>query len=81
MIFTKSYSPESEEAKKILRERGVSFEEKVIDTDFEMQKELEIKTGGRSDVPQIFINGSHIGGVDDLRNMADQKDLDTLLNE
>jgi glutaredoxin 3 len=37
------------------------------------------KAKGRTTVPQIFINGQHIGGCDDLHALEDQGKLDALL--
>lgn len=41
--------------------------------------EMIQKAGGRSTVPQIFINGQHIGGFDDLNALNMSGKLDPLL--
>ena len=38
-----------------------------------------IKASGRSTVPQIFINGTHVGGSDDLARLDADGELDKLL--
>lgn len=55
-------------AQKYLEANGVS-EIEMIDIEAEPSKRAEMleKSGGRQTVPQIFINGFHIGGCDDLK--------------
>jgi glutaredoxin 3 len=53
-------------AKKLLEERGVSYHEIDVMTDGARREEMRNRSGGRSTVPQIFIDGRHIGGCDDL---------------
>jgi glutaredoxin 3 len=38
------------------------------------------RAGGRTTVPQIFIDGRHIGGSDDLAALERQGQLDPLLS-
>jgi glutaredoxin 3 len=38
-----------------------------------------VKAGGRRTVPQIFINGKHVGGSDDLYALDKAGKLDALL--
>ncbi|TDQ84189.1 glutaredoxin 3 [Dongia mobilis] len=53
-------------AKKLLEERGVSYREIDVMTDGKLREEMRARAGGRSTVPQIFIDDRHIGGCDDL---------------
>ena len=53
-------------AKKLLEERGANFAEIDVMTDGKLRDEMRKRTGGRTSVPQIFIDGQHIGGCDDL---------------
>ncbi len=39
------------------------------------------KAGGRTSVPQIFINGEHVGGCDDLYELEAAGKLDPLLKD
>ncbi|HET6150838.1 MAG TPA: glutaredoxin 3 [Polyangia bacterium] len=63
-------------ARELLREQGIAFKE--IDVDLEPQKMAEMlrRAAGRHTTPQIFIDGRHIGGYDDLRRLADRGGLD-----
>ena len=47
--------------------------------DAERRQEMLVKSGGRRTVPQIFIDGRHIGGCDDLYALNAKGGLDPLL--
>lgn len=53
-------------AKKLLDERGVTYREIDVMTDGKLREEMRARAGGRSSVPQIFIDDRHIGGCDEL---------------
>lgn len=80
VLYTKSYCPYSKECKHYLEEKGVDYSEKVIDQDPVLEKEMETKSGGRTDTPQVFINGHHIGSGDDLKALEHQGKLDEMLD-
>ena len=65
-------------AKRLLREKGAEFTE--IDVMFDPERKNEmIQKSGRRTVPQIFIDGRHIGGFDDLSALDSSGELDGLL--
>jgi glutaredoxin 3 len=39
------------------------------------------RSGGRTTVPQVFINGRHVGGCDDLHALEDRGALEPLLGK
>lgn len=78
-IYTKVYCPYCVRAKALLTHKGVHFTEIRIDEQPEKRPEMIELSGGRSTVPQIFINGQHIGGCDDLHALDAQGQLDPLL--
>lgn len=78
-IYTKAYCPYCVRAKALLSSKGVQFSEIKIDDQPELRPEMISKAGGRTTVPQIFINEQHIGGCDDLHALDAQGKLDTLL--
>lgn len=80
VLYTKSYDPYSQKCKDLLASKGVEFEEKVIDGDTILEKEMELKSGMRTDTPQVFINGHHIGSGDDLKALEDTGKLDAMLD-
>lgn len=63
-MYTTSWCPYCERARALLRAKGVVFEEISIEAD-PSQREVMIKRSGARSVPQIFINGTHIGGSDE----------------
>ncbi len=52
-------------AKNLLKSKGLDYAEVRIDTDPVRREEMLTRTQRRT-VPQIFINGHHVGGYDDL---------------
>ena len=63
-IFTKPGCPFCAKAKALLNEKGIGYEEVVLGTDA-TSVSLQAVTG-RGTVPQVFIEGKHIGGSEEL---------------
>jgi len=80
VLYTKSYCPYSKNCKEYLDEKGVEYTEMVIDDDPALTKEMEQKSGRRTDTPQVFINDHHIGSFDDLKALESQGELDKMLD-
>ena len=78
LIYTTSWCPFCRRAKALLKEKGVAFTELDIEADPAHRKAM-IETSGRSTVPQIFINETHVGGSDDLVALDATGSLDKLL--
>lgn len=78
-IYTKMLCPFCARAKRLLRDKGAEFEEYDITLGGERASEMPVRAGGRNTVPQIFIDGKHIGGSDDLAVLDRQGGLDPLL--
>lgn len=77
-MYTKAMCPFCIRAKALFKSKNVS----VIDIDAYMnsEKRQEMKTrSGRNTFPQIFIDGKHIGGCDDLMALDQRGGLDPLL--
>jgi glutaredoxin 3 len=53
-------------AKRLLNERGASFEEINVSRDPSLRAGMIQRARGRRTVPQIFIGETHVGGYDDL---------------
>lgn len=66
-------------AKRLLSEKGASFEEIDVLKTPERKPEMIQRAGGRRTVPQIFIGGAHVGGCDDLFALERAGKLDPLL--
>ncbi|MFN7185152.1 MAG: glutaredoxin 3, partial [Alphaproteobacteria bacterium] len=64
-IYTTTYCPYCVRAKDLLKRKGQAFTE-INAEDDDVREAMIVKAGGRRTVPQIFINGKHVGGSDDL---------------
>lgn len=78
-IYTKFLCPYCSRAKSLLTTKGATFEEIDITTGGPRRQEMLERSGGRQTVPQIFIDGRHIGGCDDLHALDRAGGLDPLL--
>ena len=78
IMFSKGSCPYCIRAKALLQQKNQSYTDIRIDLQPELREEM-IKKSGRTTVPQIFINGQHIGGCDDLYTLEAQGTLDPLL--
>ena len=65
IMYTTAVCPYCVAAKNFLKSRGASYTEVRVDVDPAARKLMMEKTK-RSSVPQIFINGTHVGGYDEL---------------
>lgn len=66
-------------AKRLLKQKGVSFDEIDVLREPKRKPEMIQRAGGRHTVPQIFIGDLHVGGCDDLFDLDRAGKLDTLL--
>lgn len=78
-IYTKVFCPYCSRALALLRAKGVEFEETDITMDPNKRAEMIGRASGRTTVPQVFIDGQHIGGSDDLAALDAKGGLDPLL--
>ncbi len=78
-IYTKFTCPYCARAKSLLNRKGADFTEIEITMDSARRSEMIARSGGRRTVPQLFINGAHIGGSDDLAALDARGGLDPLL--
>jgi glutaredoxin 3 len=65
-IYTQPGCPYCARAKDLLRQRGVAFREIDAPAGSAARAESIRRADGRTSVPQIFIDGTAIGGSDDL---------------
>jgi len=77
-MYTTSWCPYCERARALLQARHAAFEEISIEAE-PAQREEMIRRSGRRTVPQIFIDGQHIGGCDDLHALDAAGGLEALL--
>ena len=78
-IYTKAWCPYCSRAMALLGAKGVRPEEYDITMGGPQRAEMIQRSGGRTTVPQVFIDGRHIGGSDDLAALDARGGLDPLL--
>ncbi len=78
-IYTTMLCPYCYRAKKLLDAKGVAYTEIDVMTDGKLRAEMRERAGGRTSVPQIFINGHHVGGCDDLYALDSKGQLAPML--
>ncbi|MCP5463609.1 MAG: glutaredoxin 3 [Deltaproteobacteria bacterium] len=77
-IYTTNYCPYCHAAKKLLDQKGVSYQEINVEGDDVKRQWLVQKTNQRT-VPQIFVDDQPYGGFDDISALDDQGKLDEIL--
>jgi glutaredoxin 3 len=78
-IYTKFGCPYCARAKALLGQKGVEYEEYEINSIPGKRDEMLERSNGRHTVPQIFIDGRHVGGSDDLAALEREGRLDPML--
>ena len=78
-IYSKSWCGFCNRAKKLLEMKKVDFVEHDIEREPGERAVMIQRAGGRTTVPQIFIDGRHIGGCNDLFELEMDGKLDPLL--
>lgn len=78
VMYTTRTCPYCRMAEQLLHHKGVTAEHVLVDAEPERRNEMTRLTG-RTSVPQIFINGRHVGGYQELAELNRRGELDTLL--
>jgi glutaredoxin 3 len=66
VIWSKDTCPFCDQAKALLTQQGIAFEERRIGAGYTREQLLEAVPTART-VPQIFLNNEHIGGFTELK--------------
>jgi glutaredoxin 3 len=78
-IYTQGFCPYCDRARALLERKGVEFQEVDAPRGSPARKDATERSGGRTTVPQIFVNGQSIGGSDELSALERAGKLDALL--
>ena len=78
-IYTTPTCPYCQAAKALLTRKGAAYVEVDVSRDPALRDAMTQRAGGRRTVPQIFIDGHHVGGSDDLHALDRDGKLDPLL--
>ena len=80
IIYTTQTCPYCVKAKDLLKKKGLtSYKEIDVSGNDILREEMVKKANGLRTVPQIFINGSHVGGCDNLYQLDREGKLDQLV--
>ena len=78
-IYTGPLCAFCDRAKALLNKKRVSFKEINLASDPNKMNEMIKKTNGMRTIPQIFVDGQHIGGNDKLQALENEGKLNSLL--
>jgi glutaredoxin 3 len=78
-IYTTMWCPYCARAKALLERKGVAYREISLDEEPGRRAEMVQRAHGGRTVPQIFINGEHVGGSDDIHALDRAGKLDAKL--
>jgi glutaredoxin 3 len=78
-IYTTMLCPYCHRAKRLLRRKGIPFREIGVTFHPDRRREMARRANGRNTVPQVFIDGEHIGGCDELVALERAGGLDVKL--
>jgi glutaredoxin 3 len=78
-IYTQFFCPYCARALRLLKEKGVEFTEIAAEAGSEARRTATERSGGKTSVPQIFIDNQGIGGCDELMALDRAGKLDQLL--
>jgi glutaredoxin 3 len=79
-IYTRAFCGYCARAKSLLDSKGADYEEYDLTMGGPKRAEMIDRSGGRATYPQIFIDGKHVGGSDDIAALEREGRLDALLN-
>ena len=79
ILYTTPYCGYCRAAKHLLGKKGAVFTEIDVSGDLALRQEMIDRAYGRRTVPQIFINGTHVGGYEELAELERTAKLDPLL--
>lgn len=78
-IYATQSCPYCHAARGLLQKKGVSYEMIDVGREPERRSEMTQRANGRRTVPQIFIDGTHVGGSDDIHALDRAGKLDPML--
>ena len=78
-VYTKAFCPYCTRAKMLLGGQGADFREIDVTMDRAGFEAMVERANGRRTVPQVFIDGKHVGGSDDLAALDAKGELDALI--
>lgn len=78
-LYTTQFCPYCIRARQLLDSKGVQYRDIPVDGDSKLREQMTREAGGAYTVPQIWINGHHVGGCTDLMALDASGELDRML--
>ncbi len=75
IVWSKDRCPYCDMAKHLLRNSGIQFEERNIQTDDWTKEQLLEAVPGAKTVPQIFMHGEYVGGYAELQRYYEDHNM------
>jgi glutaredoxin 3 len=72
IVWSKDNCQQCQQAKALLNQQGIAYEERRIGTEYTREQLLEAVPSART-VPQIFLDNEYIGGYTDLKQHFQEK--------
>jgi glutaredoxin 3 len=79
VLYTTPFCGYCRATKRLLSDKGLAYEEIDVAFDAEKRGEMIGRTAGMRSVPQIFIDGRHVGGHAELADIEREGKLDALI--
>ncbi len=67
LVYSNLFWAPCKEAKTLLQSRGIDYSTKLVTFSKKSVKEMANKTGGKTSVPQIFVDDKYFGGLSELK--------------
>jgi glutaredoxin 3 len=74
-VYTTRSCPYCVRVKRLLETRGIAYDEIDVSVDQALREQVIERSGGRRTVPQVFIDGTAIGGYDEIAALDAQGGL------
>lgn len=71
VVWSKYHCPQCDQAKALLSQKGIQFEERKIGDGYTKEELLEAVPTARA-VPQIFINDEYVGSLTELKSYLEK---------
>ena len=78
-IYTSPFCPYCYAAKRLLQKKGVAFEEIDVTMVPGARRQMTERSGGQATVPQVFVDGRHLGDSDGIHALDAEGKLDRVL--
>jgi glutaredoxin 3 len=75
-IYTSPFCGFCNAAKRLLDKKGVAYQEIDVTMNSGKREEMTKRSGGSRTVPQIFVDGEHLGDCEDIMEMDVDDKLD-----